>query len=391
MTLQRCPTCESDQLHGFLLRDRVPVHQNLLVAAQSAARDVERGTLDIAVCETCGFVFNRAFEPALLAYGEHYDGSQFFSASYATRLDALIDDLVRQHGVHDCTVVEVGCGRGWFLHRLASHPTANIRGIGFDPSYTGPDTDLDGRLEFRRCYYDASCTDVTADVVICRHVIEHMPDPQELLRTVRMALERSPGAQVFFETPCVEWILRNRVIWDFFYEHCSLFTAATLSLAFERSGFSVKNVEHIFGGQYLWLEAYPSTTHVLPAAQPSATPALAHAYGIAEQQLRSTWLAMLRELQSGGKVALWGAGAKGSTFANLIDPNHELIDCLVDVNPNKQGRFISGTGHQIVALQELPQRGVKFAVLMNANYREEIRRLITHAGIELELIDWSES
>lgn len=390
MMLQRCPICEGSQLRGFLKRDRVPVHQNLLVTEQSAARDVERGTLDVAVCDHCGFVFNRAFEPALLAYGEHYDGSQFFSASYATRLDALIDDLVRNHGVHDCTVVEVGCGRGWFLQRLASHPGANIHGVGFDPSYTGPDSVLDGHVEFRRCYYDDTCTDVAADVVVCRHVIEHMPDPLFLLRTVRKALERSLGARVFFETPCVEWILRNHVVWDFFYEHCSLFTAASLSLAFERTGFAVKDAQHIFGGQYLWLEAQPAVTPTSPAAHATETPALARAYGVVEQQLRGKWLAMLHALQARGKVALWGAGAKGATFANLIDPDHELIDCLVDVNPNKQGRFIPGTGHPIVALPDLPQRGVKFAVLMNANYREEIRRLVTHAGMDLELIDWSE-
>ena len=102
------------------------------------------------------------------------------------------------------------------------------------------------------------------------------------------------------------------------------------------------------------------------------------------------WLVRLSELRQNGKVALWGAGAKGATFANLIDPESTLIDCVVDLNPNKQGCFIPGTGHPIVAPSDLTRRGVFNAVLMNPNYRDENLKLLAQAGIEMNLIDWSE-
>ncbi len=117
---------------------------------------------------------------------------------------------------------------------------------------------------------------------------------------------------------------------------------------------------------------------------------LAMAYATDEQKLREVWLARLRDLGQSGKVAVWGAGAKGATFANLVDPKCTLIDCVVDLNPNKQGRFIPGTGHPIVAPTDLPDRGVHNAVLMNPNYRGENLQLLAKAGIELNLIDWSE-
>jgi hypothetical protein len=62
---------------------------------------------------------------------------------------------------------------------------------------------------------------------------------------------------------------------------------------------------------------------------------------------------------------------------------------VVDLNPNKQGGHIPGTGHPIVAPADLPLRRVKSAVLMNPNYRDENLRLLAAAGIELDLIDWS--
>lgn len=40
----------------------------------------------------------------------------------------------------------------------------------------------------------------------------------------------------------------------------------------------------------------------------------------------------LRELNDNGKVSVWGAGAKGATFVNLIDNNNGLIDSVIDIN-----------------------------------------------------------
>ena len=105
-----------------------------------------------------------------------------------------------------------------------------------------------------------------------------------------------------------------------------------------------------------------------------------------ERVLIQHWQKHLKELCSLGKVAIWGAGAKGVTFANLLDPHSKLIDCIVDLNPNKQGRFVPGTGHPIVSYRDLPKRNVATAILMNPNYREENQEYLKKAGIKISLI-----
>jgi SAM-dependent methyltransferase len=345
------------------------------------------------VCEECGFVFNAAFDAGKLAYGENYDNTQSCSAYFDEYLNDLTRELVETRSVTNADIVEVGCGKGHFLRKLVAYPLARNRGTGFDPSYAGPTTEFDGRLKFVNRFYDESSSDVPADFVVCRHVIEHVQDPIGLLRSVRSALRSSLRARVFFETPCVEWIFSNKVIWDFFYEHCSLFSAVSLTYAFEKSGFSVERVTHVFGGQYLWLEAQPRAEGTVSPQRPARTEiaAQAHHYGAEEIEQRKKWPERLMELRRGGKVALWGAGAKGVTFANLVDPEVALLDCVVDINPNKQGRYIPGTGHPIVSPSTLSDRAVRSAILMNSNYRDENQRILESANLKIELVDWNDS
>jgi SAM-dependent methyltransferase len=380
----KCPVCGSDSTSRFLERQQVPVHQNLLIEDQESATAVPRGDIELVLCQNCGFIYNRAFKLSKLSYGEDYDNTQSYSPSFNEYLDRLVHYLIHDRGVRNCNVVEVGCGKGVFLRKLVERGDNN--GYGFDPSYVGPPTDLEGRLKFERRYYGPECTDVPADVVVCRHVIEHVPEPLSLLQAIRKALVHSAEARVYFETPCVEWILQNQVVWDFFYEHCSYFTAESLTTAFALSGFKVESAEHVFEGQYLWLEATLSGEKGAVTKPSDKLQRLVEEFASRERQLREELEVRVRELASQERVALWGAGAKGVTLANLIDPRRELLTCVVDLNPQKQGHFIPGTGHAIVGYQELEKYGVSTALLMNPNYRQENMALLREANLNVRLI-----
>lgn len=380
-----CPLCGCYQTIIFLRREQVPVHQNLLMKDETAALGITRGDLEMAVCPQCGFVYNRAFDLSRLSYGAAYDNNQGYSPLFHKHLDELAHYLVYKRNVRGCCVVEVGCGDGSFLRKLVETEGARNSGYGFDPSYAGPLTNRDGRLRFVRDYYGPEhAYEVPADVIVCRHVIEHVPDPMGLLRTINQTLVHSPQARVFFETPDVAWILRNQVIWDFFYEHCSLFTAESLKTAFEAAGFTVESVGHVFGEQYLWLEAKngQSPMAVAKAKNQSETVLLARQFAAAEGRLRQSWEDRVRNLTTRGKVALWGAGAKGVTFAHLVDPLRNLVDCLVDLNPQKVGRYVPGTGHPIISYRELAPRRVSSAIVVNPNYLAENRTLLREAHLD---------
>jgi SAM-dependent methyltransferase len=389
MTLYKnCPICEGSAVRTLLLRKSVPVHQNLLMKDRASAINIRRGDLDLTVCENCEFVFNRAFDESQLEYGESYENAQYYSPSFNAHLDALVEHLIAERNVRGCRVVEVGCGQGTFLRKLVEADAGNV-GHGFDPSYHGPLSDLAGRLNFHRTFYDENSSHVTADVVVSRHVIEHVADPVSLLRNIRKALVNSPSARIFCETPCVEWIVRNKVVWDFFYEHCSYFNDNSLATAFRLAGFEVVEVRHVFEGQYLWLEANVSGQVSAPKDSPGSEAflRLAQEFAVTEKAMLRHWRDGIRKLAANEKIALWGAGAKGVTLANLLEPDSQFIDCVVDINPQKQGYYLPGTGHPIVAPAALTGRGVSTAILMNPNYLDENLSILKAGNIDVHLTE----
>ncbi|MGV1099882.1 class I SAM-dependent methyltransferase [Thiovibrio sp. JS02] len=382
-----CPVCGTGSVKSFLQRKNVPVLQNLVVPSREAATRVPRGDLDMMVCLDCGFIYNASFSEDKFNYGEDYDNTQTHSPYFQNYVSKLADDLINQKRVVRSHVVEVGCGKGDFLRLLVKDPENGNTGDGFDPSYIGPDSVCDGRLHFRRTLYDENCASVPADVVVSRHVIEHIRRPRSMLSAIRRALKNSINPRIYLETPCVEWILRNKVIWDFFYEHCSLFTKDSLRTALEGEGFRMSECRHVFDGQYLFTEAVLSGKGESVHRLAGDIPRLAEEFGVEEKKLIGGWGERLRSLAAKGKVAIWGAGAKGSTFVNMLDPQGLYIDCVIDINPQKKGNFIPGTGHAILGYETLPARQIDYVVLMNPNYRQEIKGLLASCGINVQLFE----
>ena len=383
--MTRCPVCAAPSRNPFLVRDPVPVHQNLLVSNEADARALNVGRLALHACDGCGFVFNADFDSRLLQYGAEYENTQSCSPAFEEYIEQLADHLVTESGVRGKRIVEIGCGKGAFLRALAQRDPGN-HGVGLDPSYVGADEDEGGRVRFERRLFDSSDTELRADTVVCRHVIEHIPDPVALLRQVHAVL-RDRSARVFFETPCVEWILRNEVIWDFFYEHCSYFGAESLSTAFRTAGFAVDSVRHVFGGQYLWIEGHRARIEAPPRHAGGEIPTLANRFAQIEAERLRRLRIQLEQLAARGRVAMWGAAAKGVTLANLVDPDRRLITCIVDLNPNKQGGCLPGTGHPIIGPLDLPAWNVQTAVVTNPNYLNENVRLLRQAAIDVQIVD----
>jgi hypothetical protein len=86
------------------------------------------------------------------------------------------------------------------------------------------------------------------------------------------------------------------------------------------------------------------------------------------------------------RIIVWGAGAKTVTFLNIVDPTGAVISHVVDVNPRKVGRFIGGSGQQIVEPSAVRELRPEVVILMNPIYRSEIASALHAVGLDPELL-----
>ncbi|MFC7558961.1 hypothetical protein ACFQY3_08050 [Paenibacillus farraposensis] len=139
----------------------------------------------------------------------------------------------------------------------------------------------------------------------------------------------------------------------------------------------------------MWLEARPAEdTGELPSSSYTQNiDSSSIVFSKNEFEWKRRALEQISIYSRGGKTAIWGAGAKGVTFLNLIDPELKYIDCVIDVNPNKVGNYIPGTGHKIIGIESLENNKLSTVIVTNSNYIDEIMRIVEHKGLNIRIVD----
>lgn len=383
-----CRFCGADAAQTVLVADGFPVLCNAFTATADAARAVPVGRFRLQACAACGSLRNAAFDAGLAAYDHQYENSLHRSPTFDGYARDLADDLAARHHVRGATVVEIGSGQGDFLSLLAEHGPAQAYGL--DPSLAAPQ---------QRATAGATCTlvpgtvddlptDVQPDLLVCRHVLEHVDHPVDLLTQMRRRAR--PGTALYVEVPDGTYMVDAPAVWDLIYEHVGYFTAAGLTAALERSGWTVSATGTSFGGQYLWAEAVGGAGDAVsdPAA-PTPVPhteALgpARAFAAERHAAIERWQERLVAIEP-GRAAVWGAGSKGVAFLNAMaaSPAIDAIGAVVDLNERKHGRYVPGVGHRIESPAAVADR-IDTVLVMNPIYLEEIRHRAAALGFRAD-------
>lgn len=332
---------------------QLPIFQNRMYESQAEAVSCPKGDLQLVEDLTTGLVYNAAFNAEQMTYDDHYQNEQGVSASFQRHLVSVAQIVERTIGRE--AVVEVGCGKGFFLEMLLAK---GFDITGFDPTYEG-----DSPRVVRK-YFEPS-SGIKAIGLVLRHVLEHIEHPYEFLSQLRDA--NGGGGLIYIEVPCFAWICERRAWFDLFYEHVNYFRISD----FVRMFGHVNESGHLFGGQYLYVVADLATLRV-PKRDPSDTIFFPENFTASINARADT---------TDGDVAIWGGASKGVIFALLKSRAGSYVSTVIDINPAKQGKYLPSTGLRVQspadALPWLCQGSTIY--VMNSNYLEEIRRMSNNA------------
>jgi len=216
---------------------QLPIFQNRMYRTEMEARDCPKGNIHLVEDLETGLIYNQAFQPNLMCYGEDYQNEQAVSPIFRAHLESVARIVVCNLGRH--SLIEIGCGKGFFLEMLLSN---GCEVTGFDPTYEGINPNVIKQ-------YFVPGLGIQAQGLVLRHVLEHIQDPVDFLMQIRKA--NGGSGRIYIEVPCFDWICEQRAWFDIFYEHVNYFRLSD----FQRMFGMIHDSGHLFGGQYLYVVA----------------------------------------------------------------------------------------------------------------------------------------
>ena len=332
--------------------EQLPVFQNRMFRTEAEATACALGDVVLVQYARTGLVSNAAFRPELMRYDADYQNEQAVSAVFRSHLDE-ITRIVERH-FRGRSLIEVGCGKGYFLEHLLG---LGFAATGIDPAYEGDNPKV-VKARFSRE------TGLQAEGLVLRHVLEHITQPADFLADLR---EANGGAgTIFIEVPCLDWICAHRAWFDIFYEHVNYFRLDDFRRMFGR----ILEAGHVFGGQYLYVVADLASLRD-PAQAPGASFAFPADFTASIGRFAD------RIRARGAAAVVWGGASKGVIFSLFMQRAGARIDCVVDINPAKQGRYLPATGLRVSSAEEMLAQAAPESdiYVMNGNYLPEIRQM----------------
>ena len=386
-----CQACGGTELESFYQINDVPAHSCLMLPTRAEALAFPRGDIELAFCRDCGFISNIRFDVTLNSYSPAYEETQAFSPRFMRFVHDICDDQIAKYGIGPgSSVLEIGCGKGEFLVALCER--AGCNGIGLDPGYRPERTQSPAanRIKFIADFYGPKYSHLQADYVCCRHTLEHIAPVRNFLSLVRETIGDRRHVNVYFELPDMERVLEQGVFWDVYYEHCTYFTRGSLARVFRDTGFEVLELFKAYGGQYLMLEARPApgptATRLAQENDLEHTARLVDGFRTqVEAQLQTLGDLTETARKEGKTVAIWGSGSKCVSLISSLRLGEELT-AVVDINPHKHGKFLAGSGREIVGPDALKGLRPDIVLLMNSIYTEEVRNELATRGLRPQLV-----
>ncbi len=372
--MSKCRLCHADELIPFLGFGAHPIAHHYL-----RTRDEKeyRHDVQLEFCGKCSLIQISDVVPAEILYTNYITLSGWKTHPHVPQLL----ELLRQETDISAgsRIIEVGSNDGSFLETLNQHGFSNTFGI--EPARDACHAARAKGIETVNAYLtpelakDFISQHGKADLVITRHVLEHISDLDGFSEALRELCR--PGTHVMIEVPDFDFCLTSLDYSGIWEQHVNYFTKQTLRYFFQKTGIDL-NVHRtfVFSGQaQVAIGKYVGTENLDPISQVALESAVFRADNFKKlfQPFKNQIHSYLDRLQRNGtRLALYGAGNRTCGFTNFLELG-DYFEFVADDQAEKQQLFMPGSRLPIVAGEKIETSDIGLCLLgVNAEVEDKV-------------------
>lgn len=315
------------------------------------------------ICEDCGTIQLAELIPLDILYA-HSHNSGVVGGLWAKHHQAFADFVLRQSPQR---VLEIGGGHG-LLSMLCHEQQPRLDWTILEPN---PTPRAECKARYIKGFFDEAFTlDQAVDTVVHSHFLEHLYDPLSFLGNLQRFLQ--PGGRQVFSIPNLPVMLERYYTNCINFEHTYFVDETMLEAVMAQQGLQITAKEYFLDDHSIFY-ATERTTPV-SAPLPSRLDINRQRY----QGYLDHHLQLVNQLNSAmsahhGPVYLFG-GHVFSQYLIAFGLDTRSIRLILDNDPMKQGKRLSGTALQVASPKVLAGVDDAIVILRAGVYNAEIQR-----------------
>ena len=383
-----CAYCKSSLNQTFVNLGMGPLVSSYLLEEQLGSEE-RFYPLHSYVCGNCWLVQLPQAQPSEELFSS-YPYFSSYSESWLAHAKAYVESITNRFDIGmNSLVIEVASNDGYLLQYvkgkgvpvLGIEPAANVAqaaladGISTVVRFFGTETARQLVNEGKR-----------ADLLIGNNVLAHVPDIHDFVAGAKILLKER--GVITMEFPHLLKLMDENQFDTIFHEHFSYLSLLFVQKAFQEQGLTIFDCEEIMthGGS---LRIYAKHSEDGTKAVTSAVDRLIEAevaFGMKRldtyaefcfkvHQTKRELLRVLLELKSSNRsIVAYGAAGKGCILLNYCGIRDDIVDYVVDLSLQKQGKYMPGVHLPIFAPPKIQETKPDYVFILPWNLKNEIMR-----------------